>query len=30
MVWNDLGTIWEGFGKVTPSEDIFFLVLRQF
>ena len=28
MVWNDLGRIWEGFGKVTPEEDLFFRVHR--
>ena len=24
MVWNDLGRIWEGFGKPTPAEDMFY------
>ena len=27
-VWNDLGRIWEGFGKLTLEEDPFFRVHR--
>jgi hypothetical protein len=28
MVWNDLGTIWEGFGKLTPAVGRNFRVLQ--